>query len=234
LEVSEQETTMYELIHGNCIEVLRSMPDKSVDCIVTDPPYGIGFDYGGAFDDSVENLQMLIRDSLPEMRRVAHRVALTSGVRNVGLYPRPTWMLAWLFTSNRLTPWGFPGWQPVLVYGADPDFRLQMRRTDTIRSYAPSPRESEPNPHPCPKSINFIRKLINRVAPSPSDIILDPFMGSGTTGVAAIQLGHRFIGIELNGDYLAIAKRRIAQATPDFQLTLELTAKDITCSTSRT
>jgi DNA modification methylase len=45
LEVSEQETTMYELIHGNCIEVLRSMPDKSVDCIVTDPPYGVGLDY---------------------------------------------------------------------------------------------------------------------------------------------------------------------------------------------
>ena len=219
---------MYELILGNCIEVLWSMPDKSVDCIVTDPPYGIGFDYGGSFDDSVENLQLLIRDALPEMRRVAHRVALTCGVRNVRLYPQPTWMLAWLFTSNRLTPWGFPGWQPVLVYGTDPDFRLQMRRTDTIRSYAPSPRESEPNPHPCPKSINFVRKLINRVAPSPADTILDPFMGSGTTGVAAIQLGHRFIGIELNGDYLAIAKRRIAQATPDFQLTLALTAKEIT------
>jgi DNA modification methylase len=73
-----------------------------------------------------------------------------------------------------------------------------------------------------------MRKLINRVAPSPADTILDPFMGSGTTGVAAIQLGHKFIGIEMNGDYLAIAQRRIAQASPDFQLTLDLTAKDIT------
>ena len=74
----------------------------------------------------------------------------------------------------------------------------------------------------------FVRKLINRVAPSPADTILDPFMGSGTTGVAAIQLGHKFIGIEVNGCYLAVAKRRIAQATPDFHSTLELTAKDIT------
>ena len=212
---------------------MRAIPDKSIDCIITDPPYGIDFDYGGSFDDSVEHLQLLIRDALPEMRRVAHRVALTCGLRNVRLYPEPTWMLAWLFTSNRLTPWGFPGWQPVLVYGADPDFRLQMRRTDTIRSYAPSPPEKEPNPHPCPKPINFVRKLVNRIAPSPSHIILDPFMGSGTTGVAAIQLGHKFIGIEINGDYLAIAKRRIAQATPDFQLNLELTIKDVSNDTRR-
>ena len=50
-------------------------------------------------------------------------------------------------------------------------------------------------------------------------------MGSGTTGVAAIQLGHRFIGIEINGDYLAIAKRRIAEARPDFTQTLDLIAE---------
>jgi site-specific DNA-methyltransferase (adenine-specific) len=213
---------MYELIHANCIDALRNMPDKSVDCIVTDMPYGVDFDYGSAYDDSVENLQALIRDALPEMRRVARRVALTCGITNMRLFPQPTWVLAWLFTSNRLTPWGFPGWQPVLVYGADPDFRLRIRRNDTVRSYTPSPRETEPNPHPCPKQINFVRKLINRVAPSPADVILDPFMGSGTTGVAAIQLGHKFIGIEINGDYLAIAKRRIAQASPDFTQTIEL------------
>ncbi len=143
-------------------------------------------------------------------------------------------MLAWLFTSNRLTPWGFPGWQPNLVYGADPDVRLKIKRSDTIRSYSHTPDEHRDNTHPCPKPIKFVRKLVDRIAPSPSDTILDPFMGSGTTGVAAIQLGHKFIGIEMNGDYLAIAKRRIAEARPDFQLTLDLKAKDITCSTSRT
>ena len=52
---------------------LRGMPDKSVDCIVTDPPYGIGLDYDGAYDDSVANLEVLIRDVLPEMRRVGRQ-----------------------------------------------------------------------------------------------------------------------------------------------------------------
>lgn len=104
--------------------------------------------------------------------------------------------------------------------------RLKMTHTDVINSS--SSALSDRTEHPCPKPLPFMRKLINRVAPSPADVILDPFMGSGSTGVAAIQLGHKFIGIEMNGDYLALAKRRIAQATPDFQFTLDLTAKEVT------
>jgi len=219
---------MFELIHADCIKVLRNMPDKSVDCIITDPPYGVGIDYGDTYEDTRDNLDLLVREALPEMRRVARRVALTCGTRNIQLYPQPTWVLAWLYFGNNCSPWGFNCWQPILVYGADPDLRLRMRRTDTIRCYDRARTPPEPNSHPCPKSLNFMRKLANRVAPSPADTILDPFMGSGTTGVVAIQLGHKFIGIEINGDYMGVAKRRIAQASPDFQLNLALTAKDIT------
>lgn len=215
---------MYELILGNCIDVLRSMPDKSVDCIVTDPPYGVAFEYAG-YDDTPENLQFLIDHALPEMRRVAHRVVFTCGITNLFHYPRPTWLLAWTFNGSGYTPWGWNSWQPILVYGTDPHHKLRMRKPDSIRFQAYEPNSFG---HPCSKPLGFMRKLVNRVAPSPADVILDPFMGSGTTGVAAIQLGHRFIGIEQSGDYLAIAKRRIAEARPDFQLTINLKAKDIT------
>jgi DNA modification methylase len=95
-----------------------------------------------------------------------------------------------------------------------------MMHTDVIRTSNVALEDR--TDHPCPKPLPFVRKLINRVAPSPADVILDPFMGSGTTGVAAIQLGHKFIGMELNGDYLAVAKRRIAAARPDFTQTIEL------------
>jgi site-specific DNA-methyltransferase (adenine-specific) len=220
------ESDMFELIHADCIKVLRNMPDKSVDCIITDPPYGVGIDYGDTYEDTRGNLELLAREALPEMRRVARRVAFTCGTRNLNLYPQPTWVIAWFYCGNTYTPWGWSSWQPILVYGADPDLKLRMRRPDSIRLNSNCPKEGAP--HPCPKPLGFMRKLVNRVAPSPADIILDPFMGSGTTGVAAIQLGHKFIGIEINGDYLAIAKRRIAQASPDFQLNLALTAKDIT------
>jgi site-specific DNA-methyltransferase (adenine-specific) len=223
---------MYDLIHGNCIDVLRQMPDKSVDCIITDPPYGVGIEYDN-YQDTAENLEVLIAHGLPEMRRVARsRVAVVAAIRNIALYPQPSWVLAWFFPGNGCCPWGFNSWTPIFVYGRDPDVRLRMRRTDVIRGTHVA--TGDKNQHPTPKPLSFMRKLVNRVAPSPSNTILDPFMGSGTTGVAAIQLGHNFIGIEINGDYLAIAKRRIAATRPDFHLTVDLKAKDIPCSTSQT
>jgi DNA modification methylase len=221
---------MYQLIHGNCISTLRTMPDKSVDCIVTDMPYGVGVDFGD-YRDNVENLEALIDDALPEMRRVSKLTIITPGVRNLFLYPEPTWTLCWCFGGGSRGRWGFNHWQPILAYGTDPRHRLKMMHTDVIRANnAELENRSE---HPCPKPLPFVRKLINRVAPSSADTILDPFMGSGTTGVAAIQLGHTFIGIEMNGDYLAIAKRRIAQARPDFQHALNLNAKEFACPTSQ-
>jgi DNA modification methylase len=220
---------MYELIHANCIDALRNMPDRAVDCIVTDMPYGIGVDFGD-YCDSVENLTALIANALPEMRRVAHRTIIVGGVRNLHLYPQPTWTLAWCYGGAGRGAWGFSHWKPILAYGVDPDLRARILRPDVIRGTTAA--STDANEHPSPKPLSFMRKLINHVAPSPADVILDPFMGSGTTGVAAIQLGHKFIGIEMNGDYLAIAKRRIAQASPDFQLTLDLKAKDITHANS--
>ena len=222
---------MYELILGNCIDVLRRMPDKSVDCVITDPPYGVGIDFAD-YRDTTDNLEYLIAHALPEMRRVARPVAFTCGIKSIRLYPEPTWILCWYYGGASRRSWGFNCWQPVLVYGADPDFRNRMCRSDVIKGTHVAP--SYKHDHPTPKPLSFMRKLVNRVAPSPSDTVLDPFMGSGTTGVAAIQLGHKFIGIELNGDYLAIAKRRIAEARPDFNLTINLKAKDIACSTLQT
>ena len=204
---------MYELIHGDCIEALRRMPDKSVDCIVTDPPYGVGIDFAD-YADTEHNLRLIVSQAVPEMRRVASRIVLTCGITNIHLYPQPTWTLAWVYPSPRRCSWGYNHWQPILVYGSDPFTRARMCRPDVIRGTIVD--ADDKHDHPTPKPLSFVRKLLNRVAPSPTDTILDPFMGSGTTGVAAIQLGHRFTGIEINGDYLAIAKRRIAAAKPDF------------------
>lgn len=214
---------MHQLIHANCVDALPAMPDKSIDCIVTDLPYAIGIDYGD-YLDNVENLRALIAEALPEMRRVARRVAFTCGIRTIALFPEPTWILCWHFSGCGMSPWGFNSWCPILVYGSDPDFRLRMRRTDIL--HCSSSSRVEHVEHPCPKPLAFARKLISRVAPSPADTILDPFMGSGTTGVAAIQLGHKFIGIERNVDYVAVAERRIAAASPDFQLTLNLATQE--------
>jgi DNA modification methylase len=68
--------------------------------------------------------------------------------------------------------------------------------------------EDEKNNHPTVKTIKLMSYLINLITP-PNGIVLDPFMGSGTTGIACKQLGFDFIGIELNTEYYEIAKKRV-------------------------
>jgi len=68
------------------------------------------------------------------------------------------------------------------------------------------------NHHPTVKPLALMEWLIQRACPTPSGIILDPFLGSGTTGMAASRLGYRFIGIELSEAYAAISMARIAAA----------------------
>lgn len=72
----------------------------------------------------------------------------------------------------------------------------------------PSAKERKDNPHPTVKPIKLMEYLIKLITP-PGGIVLDPFMGSGTTGVAAINLGYEFIGIEMSKEYIDIAHKRI-------------------------
>lgn len=81
----------------------------------------------------------------------------------------------------------------------------------------PSRRErGEGNSHPTVKSIALMRWLV-RLVTRRSGLVLDPFMGSGTTGIAALQEGMRFVGIERDADYMEIAKRRIAEAEAEIE-----------------
>lgn len=202
------------LYQGDCREVLPLI--RHVDALVTDPPYGIDIDYG-TYKDSPESLTELIGVLFETFTTIAPVVALTPGVSNIYKWPEPTWVLAWVPDNSPSggSKWGFPCWQPILVYGKDPYLaRCLGRRSDVIRT-APSGAElSELKTfgHPCPKPIGFLRKLIPRVSPAPDEIILDPFMGSGTAGVAAVDLGRKFIGIEIEPKYFDIACARIEAA----------------------
>lgn len=70
----------------------------------------------------------------------------------------------------------------------------------------------EKTAHPCPVPVALIERIINLCA-KPGDIIYDPFMGSGTTAIAAIRTGYQFIGTELDANYHAIAEKRIYDET---------------------
>jgi site-specific DNA-methyltransferase (adenine-specific) len=203
---------MYTLHLGDCLDVLRDMPAGSVDAVVTDPPYGIGLRYN-SYDDSEANWYLLMDAVIPELRRVAKVVVLPScAIKKLPWWyanHKPDWLIAWYKGSpGHQSMIGFNDWEPHLIYG---------RPTRPMHDYFQTKCGFDNNGHPCPKPVDWAKWLCSRVAPEGSTI-LDPFMGSGTTGVACIQTGRNFIGIEIDPGYYAIAEKRIAETQPPLEM----------------
>jgi len=190
------------VIHADCLNVLRYLPDKSVDLCLTDFPYGVNIDYDG-YHDSQANLISLINAVMPEILRVSKRALITTGQTNLWHYPVPEWLLGWIVPAGTgRNPWGFTTWHPILAYGKDPYLANGLgSRHDTIKKIETSADVD----HPCPKPTQFWTSLLLRGSINEDDIILDPFAGSGTTGVACIRTKRRYILIEQSDKYCSIA-----------------------------
>jgi len=202
----DSHVTIY---HGDCREV---MPNVTGNIILTDPPYGNGTNYLST-DDNIELVEMassLISQIIP----LYSVVALTPGVSNLHNYPRPTWVLGWFTPAGAGSePWGFCCWQPILVYGNDPYLKQGLgRRPDAIVMTETSIN----NGHPCPKPERLWGWFLRRISVDKEDVIVDPFMGSGTTLRAAKDLGRKAIGIEIEERYCEIAAKRLSQNVLDF------------------
>lgn len=200
------------IYHGDSRDVLSVLPEEPT-LAVMDPPYGSGFPYR-TYDDTVANLDCIIADVVPMLPA---RAAVFTGVGNMHRWPQPTWTLCWLDPGGTGSgPWGFCTWQPILVYGRDPYLAAgKGRRPDSYRSMLGRRPHKEDKDgsgeHSCPKPLGVMRWLVTRVSVDPRDVIVDPFMGSGSTLRAAKDLNRRAIGVELDERYCEIAAKRLAQ-----------------------
>lgn len=200
--MSDNEVTGpgYRLILGNCLDVMPTLDAGSVDAVITDPPYGVDFK-SSAWDESIP-------DWIGIARSISPIVVFTTAPTTLWSYPRPDWVACWYRTAaqSRNAMGGFNHWTPVLVYG-NAKFTVGTFYTHGMVT-AMANKGIE---HPSPKDIKMVCWLIENSS-RPGDTILDPFMGSGTTGVACRQLGRNFIGIELDANYFEIATKRCADA----------------------
>lgn len=199
----EDGITIY---HGDCRDILPEL--EPVDLVLTDPPYGNGTKYQD-YHDSEEDLINLIKDIIPVLLRKEERTLLTPGISNIHKYPKPQWILGWFTPAGVGSgPWGFCTWQPILAYGKDPYLQNGLgRRADSFLKT----ESSEKYGHPCSKPIDLWQLVLNRGSALSDDTVLDPFMGSGTTLIAAKNLGRKAIGIEIEEKYCEIAVKRLAQ-----------------------
>ena len=193
--------------------VARLIAGAKVDLVLTDPPYGLGSadTQKNAYDvfvDTRDNLQKLIAGFLPIARKVAPRVVLSPGTSNLWLYPEPTWTLCWLtLTASGRTPWGFGSWQPLLCYGNDPRLANgEGAHPDVIKGVTGTVDQHK-SLHPCPKPVASWVAILERVG-TPTDVMFEPFSGSGTTLITAEKTGHTCYAMELSPTYVDIAVAR--------------------------
>lgn len=208
-----------QLYCGDCRDILPTL--SGVDAVVTDPPYGVnykgsvtkhsrkhGVSYG-MFDDTPENVVKHIIPRFVLSLQMAQRAVVTPGIRCCRQYPQPNGEgVIWYPSGANSGPWGFITHQPIYYYGKCPYLANKLGSRPTGFQ---STEAADWNGHPCPKPILQMHWLVKRGSLN-EETVLDPFMGSGTTGVAAVQLGRKFIGIEIEPKYFEIAKTRIAHA----------------------
>ena len=209
-----------ELWLGDCREIVPTL--GRVDAVVTDPPYGVGFKgkvtkytdrrgHSPVYADDEQSWLETVPPGISAALNVAARAAIFPGTRRLHQYP-PAKDIGGICAPNGggMSSWGFGCFHPLLFYGASP-FKGALPTATVMYHPGMHVTGEDKIGHPCPKPIAFMEWTVNR-ASLEGETILDPFMGSGTTGVACARLGRRFIGIEIEPKYFDIACRRIDEA----------------------
>lgn len=190
------------LFLGDCLEILPTL--GKVDAVVTDPPYGVGFNYE-SHDDSRDGYEAWCGLWFSALRIVSERIAISCGIANLQIWPKPDWTLCWHKPASMgRCHVGFNNWEPVILYGRAPRQIVDVFKATIVP-------DATLDGHPCPKPLGWGVALVGALS-SEDETILDPFMGSGTTGVACAKLGRKFIGIEIEPKYFDIACKRISDA----------------------
>jgi site-specific DNA-methyltransferase (adenine-specific) len=197
---------------GDCLDFLRTLEPGSVDAVVTDPPYGVNI---AEWDSDVPP-----QATLDECRRVSRGVVVWFGAASklwafADYEPRPCRVLVWApaFSLAKSSSHGaFYRWHPIAVWGAGS--RAGRLQSDVLRHNCEGKHWWD---HPGTKPSTLMADLC-QWACSDGGTVLDPFMGSGTTGVACVRTGRRFIGCEIDPGYFEIARRRIADEQAKYAL----------------
>lgn len=222
---------MADLWNGDCLEVMKQIPDGSVDLVVTDPPYLIETSGAGIYKQAdkqyVKELNG-IKDGfseqvLDELCRVMRKINIYIFCSQKQIIP-----LLDYFVERKKCNWNLLTWHktnPVPACGnkylTDTEYILFFREKGvkingeykTKFTYYVTPLNTADKKlygHPTIKPVEILQNLIVNSS-NPGDVVLDPFMGSGSTGIACNNTGRNFIGIELDKGYFDTAKARIGE-----------------------
>ncbi len=225
-------TTLSQLYNGDMLEILKTLPANSIDACITDPPYGTNDGRGKTIKRGSSHTNFSVMDwdrSLPlqyllEIERImkpdtwgaifTDNMAISyvwSALEGYGLRPRNTFY--WIKYNKAPTPRSnFKSCVETAVFFTKGRTTIKWNGGGNQPNYIDMPfvTGNERVDHPTQKPIKLMRHIIKLVTDE-GDIVIDPFMGSGTTGCACALDGRNFVGIEINKEYFDIAQKRIEQ-----------------------
>ena len=204
----------FKLIHGDCLEVMPTLEAGSVDAVITDPPYGLGdwnnrgSNAGGPFDSEITQSwdKPISKQHIDLIFGISKHQILWGGNYYLDFLPRTKQMFVWNKFIRRM-------------HFNDCEIAWTSGWREACRMFDYSPSRTK-KIHPTQKPVELMKWCIEHL-PDDVETICDPFMGSGTTGVACHLTGRNFIGIEIDETYYNIACERIAKAQR--QMIMELT-----------
>lgn len=216
-----------ELWYGDCLELMKDIPNGSIDLVVTDPPYkttsrGSSGGTGGILKEEINKRGKVFKHNdiefnewLPELYRVlkdtGHAYIMSNNknlknmlmeIENVGFNIYKT--LIWAKNSPITNMYYMDSHEYIIFCRKGKAKRINNCGTKSVLN-VDNPRNKV---HPTEKPVELMEVLVNNSSLD-GEVVLDPFMGSGTTGVACKNLNRKFIGIELDEKYFNIAKERI-------------------------
>lgn len=224
---------MYALHHGDCLEVMKDIPDGSVDLVIADPPYTmtkqgkscrpnymqISSD-GNLFEGSIVGPEFWMAECFRALKDGTHFYTFcnTNDLRSylnasaaVGFDFHG--IISMIKDTKMPNRWYLKYTEPVLFFRKG---RAKPINDMTSRDYqfVTMPKQKNGKLHITQKPLEFIERLVSNSSLE-CGVVLDPFMGSGTTGVACMSTNRRFIGIEKDDKYFEVAKKRLEAITPN-------------------
>ena len=231
---------MIDLKCGDCLELMKDIPDESIDLIITSPPYNIGnmhsnhLQFGTYQGNNMkeEEYQAWQIKVLDECYRVLksngsmfynHKVRIKNGL---AIHPLE-WILKAKFLLKQEITWDmgksancdkiryFPFSERIYWLTKDKNTKIsnKMHLSDVWR-VVPNNKRSQTR-HIAVMPIEIVDNILNNMILKENYIVLDPFMGIGTTGIGAVKHNVNFIGIEIDENYFNIAKERIEKANEE-------------------
>jgi len=216
------EDFINKIICGDCLEVMKDIPDNTIDLVVTDPPYGINYQSAWRIDterfDFIEGDKNINSTFLKDCFRILKEDCGCYIFTRVDVYPEWLKEVEKYFKIKSVIVWdriihglgdlngSYAPLYDLIIYavkgkpilkGNRPKNILRVQRVDSDKLL-----------HPTQKPERLIESLIKNSS-NENDIVLDTFLGSGTTAVACKKLNRKFIGIEINSEYCKIAEERL-------------------------